>query len=344
MYPLDGALWGPTVRITHLRDELAAMVDLDVIDGFRGARRVRLVRYTLRGSLRGLDGIYVESSSALPSATDIAFLGLARALGIPILTYIRDAYQLFPEYYATDSLRRWLSAALFRPAVRALAMVSTAVAVPSTGLARAVLGASPAVLLPPGSRDPVRISITERAKNLLFVGNARAEVQGASRLIEAVTLARARGADVGLDIVSRPGEEPAVHLPDGVRVLHAEGPEIDALLPHVMATVIPRPRTAYNDLAVPVKLYDYLALGRPLLVTDCTETARVVSAAGCGLIVQDSPEAMADGVERLVSMGLAARKALGASAHRAARNNSWRMRADQILQILGLADWSERSG
>ena len=69
-------------------------------------RRGRLWRYAIGGRLRGLDGIYVENSSTLPSETDLAFLALARALGIPVVTYVRDAQYLFEEYYAATSIRR----------------------------------------------------------------------------------------------------------------------------------------------------------------------------------------------------------------------------------------------
>jgi len=334
MYPLDRGLWGPTVRITHLRDELARMVRLDVIDGYRGARRLALARYAFSGKMRGLDGIYVESSSALPSEVDIAFLGLARALRIPVLTYFRDAYQLFPEYYTADTPRRWLGAKAFLPAERALAAVSTAVAAPSVGLARAVLAERPVVLLPPGSREPVDVPLDSDASDLLFVGNARDDVQGAPRLIEAVTRARTRHEFVTLTIVCRPGEEPTKVPQDGVRVINAEGGEIDQLLPKTIATVIARPRNAYNDLALPVKLFDYLAMGRPLLVTNCTETARVVLEAGCGLVVKDSAAAIAEGIVEVASMAPEARMRMGDAAHRAAIANSWTRRAETILATL----------
>src|SRR5205814_667736 len=85
LYPLDQGLWGPTVRITHLRDALARRVAIDVVDGYRARRRGALARYALSGQMRVLDGIYVETSTALPSETDVAFLALARALGVPIL-------------------------------------------------------------------------------------------------------------------------------------------------------------------------------------------------------------------------------------------------------------------
>jgi hypothetical protein len=338
MYPLDQGRWGPTVRISHLRDELARRVSLDVVDGYRGQRRVALARYAFSGRLRGLDGIYVESSSFLPAELDVLFLGLARALGIPVLTFIRDAYQLFPEYYAASSVRRRLGAGLFRPAFRALAAVSTRLAFPSAGLAAAV-GADPerALRLPPGSPTPVHVRVRERANRLLFVGNGRDAIQGGPRLLRATELARASGTPVELTVVSRPGEEPPGPHPPWLRVVRAEGKDIVRLLPDVIATVIPRPRSPYNDLAVPIKLYDYLAFGRPLLVTDCLEQAAdLVWTDRTSVVVGDDPEAIADGVRRLIDAGPAGRRRWGDNARRTAADQSWSARADEILTALGV--------
>jgi glycosyltransferase involved in cell wall biosynthesis len=339
MYPLDQGLWGPTVRITHLRDELARLVRLDVVAGYRPARRVALTRYMASGRLRGLDGIYVESATTLPAEMDFGFLALARALRIPILTYIRDAYQLFPDYYVADTPRRWVSARLFRIAMRSLARVSTTVAVPSRGLARALLGSdAPAVTIPPGSPPPLAIPLGAGADQLLLVGNARDAVQGADRLIEAVQAARSGGSRWGLTLVCRPGEEPPGPLPEGVRLVRAEGKEIESLLPDVVATVIPRRRNAYNDFALPIKLFAYLAYGRPMLVTDCEETARLVHTAGCGLVVGDSVRDLADGIRQLEQLSEEERADLAAAGQAAARDASWGDRARAVLDALGLGE------
>lgn len=338
MYPLDQGRWGPTVRISHLRDELDRMVDLDFIGAYRGPRRTALARYALSGKLRGLDGIYVESSTFLPAEADIAFLALARALGIPVLTYIRDAYQLFLEYDASMTWRRRLARAAFRPSVRALAAVSTRLAFPSRGLADAVsVSSDSAVVIPPGSPPPLDVAQQPAARSLLFVGNGRLQAQGAPRLIEAVDLARRNGLDVRLAVVSRPGEEPIERHPEFLETMNGEGPQIAERLGSIIATVIPRPRVPYNDLAVPVKLYDYLSFGRPLLVTDCTEQALVVTGADCGLVTGDDSAQLADGIAQLMSAGTEQRQAWGRNAHAAALSNSWRERARQVLSVLEIA-------
>jgi hypothetical protein len=347
MYPLDQGLWGPTVRITHLRDELAHMVGLDVIADYRGARRAQTLRYAFGGRLRGLGGIYVESASSLPAETDIAFLAMSRLLGIPVLTYFRDAYQLFPEDYPVDSPKRWLSRRAFLPAVRALAGVSSKVAAPTRGLAQVLFGeGADVVLLPPGAPPPVDLPTDAGASSLLFVGAARGAGQGAPALIEAVELARAAGTSVDLTIVCRPGEEPTGDLPPWVTIERAEGSGIHRLLPRAVATVIPRPRTPYNDLALPVKLFDYLSYGRPLIVTDCIETERVVRDAGCGLVCPATPVGLAAAIVQLWSMAPPERLQLAAAARSAASRLSWAERAREIVANLGIPramDLSRRS-
>ncbi len=344
MYPLDQGLWGPTVRITHLRDALARRVAIDVVDGYRAQRRGALARYALSGQMRALDGMYVETSTALPSETDVAFLALARALGVPILTYFRDAYQLFPEYYSADTPRRWLSARAFLPAMRTLASVSSRVAVPSNGLGRAIFGDRRDFLtLAPGSPPPAGVAMREDADQLLFIGNARGDAAGGRRLLDAVSLAREAGSSVELTLVCRVGEEPDGELPAAVRIVRAEGTQVHALLPNVMATIIPRPKNRYNDLALPVKLFDYLSFGRPLIVTNCAETARVVRDARCGLVVGDAPAEIAHGIRELGDRPFATRRRLGDAAARSAIGQSWEARATQVLDALGLGPLPERT-
>lgn len=335
MYPLDRGVWGPISRITHLRDELARLVDLEVVDGNRGRRRLALARYAASGRLRGLDGVYVESSTFLPAEADVAFLGLARALGVPVITYVRDAYQLFEDYGTGAGLRGRVGRALFRPAIRALRAASTHLAFPTTGLARAVLGdrASEALLLPPGAPAPFDVPVARDPRRVLFVGDARLAAHGADRLIRAVGLARGAGSAVELTVVCRPGTEPPGPHPEWLRIERAEGDGIAALLPDVVATAIPRPRNPYNDLALPIKLFDYLAYGRPLLVTDCVEQAAVVRDADCGIVTDDSAEALAAGIGELLAGDEATRARWSTNARRAAERHSWSSRAARIVDL-----------
>lgn len=338
MYPLDEETSGPTVRIARILAALRRRAEVEVIDGARPARRVRLIRHLVRHRFRAVDGVYVESSTALPSEVDIAWLLAARAAGRRVLTYVRDAYQIFPDYYPQDTPKRWLAARLFRPAMAALEAASSQLAFPTRGLAEAVLGrrAERALLLPPGAPPPVDLPERPGAQRLLYVGDLRIPAQGGADLVEAVRQAREQGIEVALTCVTRAGAEPPGPHPDWLRVERASGDQIPDLLGEVVASVIPRRAASYNDLALPIKLMDYLSYGRPLIVTDRRETAALVRSAGCGIVVGDGPAELGKGIARVMRAGPAERRAWGAAAAAAARANSWDERADRILLSLHL--------
>jgi glycosyltransferase involved in cell wall biosynthesis len=334
MYPLDAGLWGATTRITQLRAELEARVPLDVVSGTRGPRGWSLLRYALSGRLRGLRGIYVENASTLPGPLDVAFLALARALGITVLTYVRDAQYLFEEYYVATSPKRWLARAAFLPAIRLLMRVSTRVGFPSRGLARAIHGDDRDVLLlPPGARLATAPPLDPAATGLLFVGNLRYPAHGGAILLEAVRRAREDGLDVTLICVLPEGTEPPL-LADWLRVERASGPQIDRLLPRVRATITPRRRTPYNDLAVPIKVLEYLGYARPLIVTDTDETARIMAEAEAGVVVPDTVEGLRAGIGQVWGADEQTLRRWAANARSAAEANSWGVRAERILQLL----------
>jgi len=333
MYPLDRGMWGATTRITQLRDALARIADLDVVSGGRSARAGQLAP-RIR-TLARLDGIYVENSTTLPGPADLAYLGLARARHVPILTYVRDAQQLFSEYDSASTLKQRLSRRAFMPALRLLMRLSTRVAFPSRGLARAINGDDrEALLLPPGARLAPDVAPDADAHALLFVGPMNRPAHGADLLVAAVEEARRRGADVEVISISRQGEELPGEVPRWLHRERADGLEIDRFLPRVMATITPRRKTPYNDLGVPVKVLEYLGYGRPMIVTDLEETAAIVGEAACGVIVPDSVDGLAAGILEVANASADQRTAWGAAARRAAERNSWDERARQIIEIL----------
>ena len=336
MYPLDQGIWGATARITHMRDELSTLAEVDVIAGWRLPRARALLRYAASRGLSRLSGVYVESATTLPGPVDIAFLALARSLGVPVLTYLRDAQPLFPEYSPGGSAKRALSRALFRPAFAALSAASGQVAYPSIGLAAAFGDADNPLLIPPGAPAPVVVPRSPTADRLLFVGGMRYPVHGHDILFEAIERVRAEGIPIGLTCVSRPGGEPPPPYPDWFQLERGSGSDIHRLLPDVLATVQPRHCSPYNQLAVPIKVMEYLSYGRPLLVTDCLEQTNIVRSAGAGVVVPDTADGLASGIRDLATAAPETLDAYSQAALRAAVKHSWHARAQRVVEILGV--------
>ena len=221
----------------------------------RDGRRSPATRWS--GRLRRLDGIYVEySSSFLPSETDIAFLGLARMLGIPVLTYVRDAYQLAllpstttPPVAAAAVWARWR----LPPGAPARSRRDLE---PGGRLHRSVLrrgdprrfvriGPSCSrrahrrrsrVERDPAALDPCWWWATPVCRRMASTGSLRQWTQARGR----------RRQGVGPDQPWRgPASTHPRRIPTGCGWRPARRPQRSArLLPAVLATVIPRPRNA----------------------------------------------------------------------------------------------------
>jgi glycosyltransferase involved in cell wall biosynthesis len=100
--------------------------------------------------------------------------------------------------------------------------------------------------------------------------------------------------------------------------------------------VLPFPRTAhFARSASPLKLFEYMAAGRPIVASALESVEEVVEDERTALLVPPSdPDALASALARLADdPGLAER--LGAAAREAVTPFAWRARARCILAELG---------
>jgi glycosyltransferase involved in cell wall biosynthesis len=98
---------------------------------------------------------------------------------------------------------------------------------------------------------------------------------------------------------------------------------------------IAHPRDAYLDTIFPIKLADYMAAGRPVVVTPRTETARIVRAYDAGIVAaSDTPEDLAAALSGTLSDADRARQ-LGANGRRAAEEHfDWHVIGDRLADEL----------
>ncbi len=112
---------------------------------------------------------------------------------------------------------------------------------------------------------------------------------------------------------------------------------LDAFLAESAVLVIPHPAGPYMDAATPVKLFDAMAAGRPLVVTPRFETRRIVEEAQAGIVARgDSADDLAEAIWGLLR-DAARRRELGDNARRAAvERYDWRVLSASLADaILG---------
>ncbi len=120
--------------------------------------------------------------------------------------------------------------------------------------------------------------------------------------------------------------------------------ELSPVLAQMSVLVLPQPSGAYFDAALPMKLFDYFAAGRPIVTTPRTATAERVIRHGAGLVTRgDEPDDLAVAIGRLLGDAPLARR-LGAAGREAAVSTyDWdvigRNLANDLLLRVDKARW-----
>jgi glycosyltransferase involved in cell wall biosynthesis len=128
---------------------------------------------------------------------------------------------------------------------------------------------------------------------------------------------------------------------DWIEIGTAPYAELGTTLARATVLTIPQPASDYADVALPVKLFDSMAAGRPLVVTPRRETAAIVERGGAGLVAaDDNPASIAEACVRLLADDALARRMGAAGRAMAEREFDWPIVgnriADEILQREGI--------
>jgi glycosyltransferase involved in cell wall biosynthesis len=333
MYDVSVVNSAPRVRITMMNGALSRNVHTELIAGGRWRRAASAFRWLFTGGFRRVGGVYVESATTSAMPTDLAFLLFMRLLRKPVGVYFRDAYQLYRDLYPRRRRSQILSDFLWRITTPILARIATHRFAASDGLARA-LRLRNAVQLGPGG-DPSMPDLGAGREPLVAYVGSNDWADGFGLLIDAMAIVRQKCPDAWLRLVGPAVTPRRAALPEYVELRAAGRDDLAELLRDARVCVIPRPITAYSNLALPIKLQDYLSLGKAVVATAATETELVLAASGAGIATTDTPEGLAEGLLRpLLDFELASRLSANARAYACSAGATWDARALTVLSTL----------
>jgi glycosyltransferase involved in cell wall biosynthesis len=274
---------------------------------------------------------------------DPDFLPYAVALARGGARVVYDAHEDVPMQIRH---KHWIPGRLRGPIARAYAALEAA----CVGRLSAVVSPSVTALARLRPRQPRAIAIAnyprletapqpgpwdDRSRAACYVGGITA-VRGARELVAAMETVDGElhlaGPVSPPDLLAELERSPGWQR---VRYLGRVGHErIAELLAGAKVGVIPlHPIPNYVD-AYPVKLFEYMAAGLPIVATDVPRWRALLEQHGCGVCVpHDSPQRLAAAIEELLDDDARARE-MGARGRRAVESEySWRSQADALLDL-----------
>lgn len=153
-------------------------------------------------------------------------------------------------------------------------------------------------VLPPAG-NAVKMSYNTKQSDLIYVGGV-SERYGIALLLKSLKIIN-KTQPINLILVCR--EKELANIDDEyiscpwLKIVHASGiDELKKYYKKARIALIPLLPNVYNNLAVPIKLYEYMSMGIPIVSTPLTEVANVINKYNIGLISKNSPYDFADKV------------------------------------------------
>ena len=338
--------WGGELRRRHVFAALAAATSATIVEK---EWTPRLLREAARGPILGrLPGPFIyrlpqparKPKLAASEKLRDRLLDAALAVTDPAAVAIYDdpvaqsralGFDLDPAWLAELAAQQQRNIDAFRWHV-----------VPTARLA-ALIGLDPSRVIVGGQgTDTSRIDVGPwPAVPAVGVVSGAAPGRGLELLVAAARIARERVPELRLLMWLVPTNDAGEAYLAGLRESVAREPwvtietaaheELGTALATATALCVPHPPNEYMDSILPVKVFDSLAAGRPLVVTPRDETRRLVERHGVGVVAGgDGVEDLAAAIADLVTDDDRSR-ALGAAARRAAETVfDWRIVGERI--------------
>lgn len=292
------------------------------------------------------DACYIEPPSGLMFYYgDIELIKILHRMKIPTSIFYRDAYWKYPEYSVEGKLS--LMNQFKRLIIKGIQIYQwnvfrkniDIIYFPSMTMA-SEFDCPYKDTLPPGSFVADIKQKTELSKPLqfVFVGGA-ARNHGTFLTIEAFIKVNKKEVKAKLCYICPKEQWDSLGLyaeqyRDWMEIVHTSGDEnLKPLYEKADIALLTAPRTFYRDFAVPIKIFEYISYLKPILVTDCIETARVVTDNHVGWVVKDDVESVAAQIEFLCNHPEEIER-IKSGMHVARNNNLWVSRAKKVIQDL----------
>lgn len=348
-YPLNfDAIGGSSLRPVKMYEAFKAIgYEVVLVSGYSKERKkaIRTVKKQIRAGEK-FDFLYSESATIATSLTepkhfpphpflDFSFFRFCEKNGIRTGVFYRDIYWLFPIYKElVGKVLTFVMRRFFRWDLKNYQRSVSRVFLPSLEMADfiPIVHKEKFVPLPPGSPSSP-VALGNDGLKLFYVGGLGSHYR-LHRLLEAVS----EIPEIQLTLCTpKRGWETAKAeyehlLSDNITIVHASGDELIPYFSEANIGCITVESDDYWNFAVPIKLFDYLGHGLPVLATQDTWAGRFIAENECGWVTAYTKEAIKDKLKDLLKLDWI--DSMSSKVSDVCKQNTWETRAHFVASIL----------
>lgn len=348
---------GSRTQVTRMLEGFRAIgYDVEIVAGSSKQRKVAMKRVLeMMDAGRTIDLVYSKAATTPTALTDpnhlpirplldARFFRRLRRRGVKIALFYPDVYWRFDGTRQRSLIRRWGFEVLHRFDLLWYRFTLDLLLVPSLRMAAWIPGwatsdrirpLNPGGVIEADDQVPTRKSGDLR---LFYVGGVSPPLYDISPMIDAVR--NVERVTLKVCCPAGTGEEYEGLGDFGIEVVHENGEYVrDALRTADVVPLVFEP-IEYRQFAMPIKLFEAIGAGRPVLATEGTAVGDFVSSAGVGWTVPNreltstlaalalDPEGVAAATTRVIDVR---------------QEHSWARRAQYVVDELRTADCDECS-
>lgn len=331
-----------------------AGLGIKVISGDSKQRKQAIAKLCAEREKLGKEyiGLYAESSTMPMALTDLdhlprrpfldaAFFQTCRASGLPVALFYRDVHWRFPHYArGVPFVKQMIAKVFYHLEWKQIESTVDHLFLPSEQMNRALLRPWPVSrlsALPPGADiwgNTSRKEIKEGRLHLLYIGGVTPPNYDLTPLLKAVSDVDG----VELTLCCRAPEWNVYRsyykswLSERVRIVHEHGNGLRRLYGDADAVAILWQSYEYLKFAMPVKVFEALGAGLPIITTAGTASADFVAKEGIGWTPNSHKETI-----QLLNRLVKDKSCISAVTERVRdvrKRHTWKSRAETVLEAL----------
>lgn len=275
---------------------------------------------------------------------DVNFFRYLKKNNIPLGIFYRDIYWKFDHIYKlSNPVLKKVIIQMFKLELKMFNKYSKKIFLPSFAMNKYV-GMPPEKVIssPPGGIDRTLETHTNKINGIvtaIYVGAADPRY-GIFDVLEALSQLNNDGTKIYLKLVCREKEFQLHHEKfqpylekEWLEIFHASGEKLIPIYNQADFGIVTYKNDEYNDFSMPVKLFEYISYGLPVLASNTTAMKEVVEANHFGKTVNDTVEDIKEGLSAFLNEQT--RKEYHENAIRALKTKHlWKHRVEQIFQAL----------
>lgn len=296
---------------------------------------------------------YIEPSSGpIYDLLDIILMQKLHRMNVPIGLFYRDAYWMFPEYASEgkklkikEKIKNFIIKRMSKRDIRIIKKTCDCVFMTSVTFSR-YFSFKNMELLPPGCEIQNHVNyndkifIEKKKLTYIFVGGA-SKNHGTFLTLKSFEKANKNHIIAKLIFVCPEHQwkkvKNSVYKKDydrWLKIYHTCGDKnLQDLYNKADIAILTAPNTEYRNFAVPVKIYEYISYNKPILVTDCYETEKVILDNEIGWSVHDN---ISDVSNKLIYLWKNQKEVYKKrlNCKQVCVDNSWINRAKKVVEVL----------